>query len=98
MCDDPPARLGRTAVFPVSDGRGPGGEPSRTHAVVGAAGRAQPKLVDALHRLCDGRPRTCDSIHVPPRRLSVEKENEMKKMKQWLPLLLTAAFAAWFLG
>ena len=27
-----------------------------------------------------------DPIHVPPRRLSVEKENEMKKLKPWLPL------------
>ena len=93
-----PLRYAGLTFYQYQMDAGQAARAGRARAVVGAAGRPQPELVDALYRLCDGRPRPHHSIHVPPRRLSLEKENEMKKLKPWLPLILTAIAAAWFLG
>ena len=67
----------------------------RARAVVGAVGRAQPELVDALHRLRDGRCGTAHPVPDAPGRLCFQKENEMKKnFQKWFPPLLMLVMAA----
>ena len=61
--------------------------------------RAQPGLVDALHRMRDGGRGLGDPVPVSPGRLCLQTKKNMKKIFQkWFPPLLMFVMALWFFG
>jgi hypothetical protein len=71
----------------------------RPGAVVGAAGRSQSQLVDAVHWMRLVAARTDDAIYVSPRRICFKTEGQMKRnFQKWFPPLLMLVMALWFFG